>query len=366
MFKIHALQAAFGDSLILEFGTTANPRFVLIDGGPEDTYGASLRQELQQIGAAGGALERVILSHVDGDHIVGLLDLFSELRQNTAPIAVAELWHNSFAKTIDDGPNNIQARTQTMLAGVVGASSVMASTSDELNTIAEGNKLRLDALALTMPINPGFQNDLVSLDTSAGPLQWGNLTVTIVGPTTINLNNLKQEWLDWLDENEGPLANGVPLVAAMADASKPNLSSIQLHVKDDTGKTAILTGDGRGDHLLQGLAQANLLSAAGTIHVDVFKLPHHGSDRNVTKTFFKKVTADHYIACANGKDGNPDYSTLSWLVQVAKDQGRQITIHATNKTKSTTDLLDDFDPQTFGYTLKIRPAAKRSLVLTLS
>ena len=253
-----------------------------------------------------------------------------------------------------------------MLAGVVGASSVMASTSDELNTIAEGNKLRLDALALTMPINPGFQNDLVSLDTSAGPLQWGNLTVTIVGPTTVNLNNLKQEWLDWLDENEGPLANGVPLVAAMADASKPNLSSIQLHVKDDTGKTAILTGDGRGDHLLQGLAQANLLSAAGTIHVDVFKLPHHGSDRNVTKTFFKKVTADHYIACANGKDGNPDYSTLSWLVQVAKDQGRQITIHATNKTKSTTDLVDDFDPQTFGYTLKIRPATKRSLVLTLS
>ena len=152
----------------------------------------------------------------------------------------------------------------------------------------------------------------------------------------------------------------------MADISKPNLSSIQLHIKDDTGKTAIFTGDGRGDHLLQGLGQANLLSAAGTIHVDVFKLPHHGSDRNVTKTFFKKVTADHYIASANGKDGNPDYSTLSWLVQVAKDQGRQITIHATNKTKSTTDLVDDFDPQTFGYTLKFRPANDRALVLPLS
>ena len=84
-----------------------------------------------------------------------------------------------------------------MLAGVADASAVMAASSDEVNTIAEGNKLRLDALALTMPINPGFQNDLVSLDTSPpGPLQWGNLTVTIVGPTTVNLNNLKQEWLD--------------------------------------------------------------------------------------------------------------------------------------------------------------------------
>jgi beta-lactamase superfamily II metal-dependent hydrolase len=152
----------------------------------------------------------------------------------------------------------------------------------------------------------------------------------------------------------------------MADASKPNLSSIMLHVKDDTGKTAIFTGDGRGDHLLQGLGQAGLLSAAGTIHVDVFKLPHHGSDRNVTKTFFKKVTADHYVASANGKDGNPDYSTLSWLVQVAKDQNRAITIHTTNKTKSCTDLLEDFDPQQFGYTLKILAANKTSMVIALS
>ena len=98
----------------------------------------------------------------------------------------------------------------------------------------------------------------------------------------------------------------------------------------------------------------------------MLKLPHHGSDRNVTKTFFRKVTADHYLACANGKDGNPDFSTLSWIVQVAKELGRRVTIHATNTTKSTTDLLEEFDPATFGYTLNIRTADARSLTLTLS
>ncbi len=150
MFKIHALQAAFGDSLILEFGTAAQKRWVLIDGGPEGTYGGSLRKELKEIADGGGALERVILSHVDGDHIVGLLELFSELRQKTAPIAVAELWHNSFAKTIGngDGPNGIEARFKTMMASVAGANTIMSSAADEVNTIADGNKLRLDALAL--------------------------------------------------------------------------------------------------------------------------------------------------------------------------------------------------------------------------
>ena len=366
MFKVHALQAAFGDSLILEFGTSAQKRFVLIDGGPDGVYAAVLRKRLVQIANDGGRLERVILSHVDGDHIVGLLSLFSELRANAAPIAVDGLWHNSFAKTIDDGPNNIAGRVQTMLANVAGANMVMGATTDEINTIPQGNKLRQDALVLGMPFNDGVSGELVSLDTAPGPLTWGNLTVTVVGPTKVNLDNLKAQWLAWLDTHEGPLSTGDPFLAAMADESKPNLSSIMLHIKDDTGKTALFTGDGRGDHLLQGLGQANLLSSTGKLHVNLFKLPHHGSDRNVTKTFFKKVTADEYIASANGKDGNPDYSTLSWLITAASEQQRQIKIHVTNKTKSTDDILADFDPQTFGYELKVRPANQSGITLKMS
>jgi beta-lactamase superfamily II metal-dependent hydrolase len=365
MFKIHALQAGYGDCLIIEYGSAANPKFALIDGGPPGIYQASLRGELAKLGSTGGKLELVVLSHVDSDHIVGLLELFTELRQQRAPIAVEALWHNSFGETIGDG-NHIEARVKAMVAGVFGAASLMTATSNEINGIAEGQKLRLDALALGMKINDVFQKKLVSLDTSPANLQWENLKVIAVGPTTANLNNLRQEWIEWLDEHEGELASGDPFLASMADQSKPNLSSIMLYIKDDTGRTALLTGDGRGDHLLQGLGQAGLLSANGTIHVDILKLPHHGSDRNVTKTFFKKVTADHYIASANGKDGNPDYSTLSWLAQVAKEQNRRITIHLTNETKSASDLRNDFDPQEFGYELSIMNKNDHSITLLLS
>jgi hypothetical protein len=365
MFKIHTLQAAYGDCLILEYGSIANPRFVLIDGGPPGTYQTCLREKLAKIADAGAKLELAVLSHVDSDHIVGLNELFTELRQQQAPIAVKELWHNSFGETIGDA-NNIEARVKTMLAGVAGAANLMAATSNEINTIGEGYKLRLDALALGMKVNDIFQKKLVSLDTSPANLRWENLEVIVVGPTTANLNSLKEEWILWLDEHEDELASGDPFIAAMSDQSKPNLSSIMIYIKDDTGKTALFAGDGRGDHLLQGLGQAGLLSANGTIHVDVLKLPHHGSDRNVTKTFFKKVTADHYIASANGKDGNPDYSTLSWLAQAAKEQNRRITIHVTNETKSTKDLVDDFDPQEFGYDLEIMNKDDRSITIQIS
>jgi len=102
-----------------------------------------------------------------------------------------------------------------------------------------------------------------------------------------------------------------------------------------TGKRLLLTGDGLGNHLIDGLRQANLLSGDGTLHVDTLKVPHHGSDRNVSKKFFKTVTADKYVISANGKDGNPDLDTLVWIVEGAREHGRAIEIFATNRTPST-------------------------------
>jgi beta-lactamase superfamily II metal-dependent hydrolase len=113
----------------------------------------------------------------------------------------------------------------------------------------------------------------------------------------------------------------------------------------------LLTGDGRGDHLLQGLERAGLLSPEGTLHVDLLKVPHHGSDRNVTKEFFETVTADIYVVSANGKHDNPDLITLKWMVEAAKEQGRAIEIFATNQTPSTLELVDECDPDEFGYRL---------------
>jgi len=80
VFKLRVVQANFGDCLILEYGTAAAPRFMLIDGGPTDVFSDHLESELKNITAAGGKLDLVAISHVDNDHIVGLLDLFATIR----------------------------------------------------------------------------------------------------------------------------------------------------------------------------------------------------------------------------------------------------------------------------------------------
>ena len=49
MFKLHVVQAKYGDALILSFGTSAKPRHILIDGGPSGNYAADLEPAAQAL-----------------------------------------------------------------------------------------------------------------------------------------------------------------------------------------------------------------------------------------------------------------------------------------------------------------------------
>ena len=94
-----------------------------------------------------------------------------------------------------------------------------------------------------------------------------------------------------------------------------------------SAQTMLLTGDARGDKILEGLELVGLVDAGGTIHLDVLKVPHHGSDNNVETSFFKRVTADHYVLSGNGEHGNPERATLAMLLEARGNA--EYTIHLT-------------------------------------
>ena len=83
IFTLEALEAAHGDSLLLHYGSTAKPRLIVIDGGPKDIFKKSLSPRLKAIRQArgGGSLEvrMIMVSHIDDDHITGVIDLANEL-----------------------------------------------------------------------------------------------------------------------------------------------------------------------------------------------------------------------------------------------------------------------------------------------
>jgi len=138
------------------------------------------------------------------------------------------------------------------------------------------------------------------------------LKIRVVGPMKEELLNLQKDYDTWLKENQG--VQKVPAaLASFTDESIPNLSSIVM-LAEVGGKRILLTGDARGDKVLEGLELVGLLKPGGNMHVDILKMPHHGSDRNVDPVFFRRIIASHYVFSGNGEHGNPERNTLQKLL----------------------------------------------------
>src|SRR5260370_14165027 len=112
MLALEAVRARHGDCLVLHWGSANNPDLVLIDGGPDLVYKEFLRPrllELRQKFASNAVLRvsLVMLSHIDDDHIQGLLDLTNGIidrldEQEQQEFNIHRLWHNSFEDLVDE------------------------------------------------------------------------------------------------------------------------------------------------------------------------------------------------------------------------------------------------------------------------
>jgi beta-lactamase superfamily II metal-dependent hydrolase len=394
ILKLNIVQAKFGDCMILEFGSEEQkPHYILIDGGPEGTYDNHLSAALQSLRPGGDGskktLDIIIASHVDDDHVIGLIDFLADLRHRREEaensqmddkniISVGSLWHNSFSKTLQEEQEqendmgsrssnnsvNIHSRVESLLERTQYSSSSSSSSKNNfaaakaaIMATEQGHKLSLLAGILGIVINPGFPKGLVLIEEeeeAPNPIKIDNLTLRIIGPTKANLEELRNEWRKWLEKYETADISE-PSIAAMADKSIPNLSSIVVLAEVD-GKRVLITGDARGDHIIDGLRLAGGLfddNDDGHMHVDVLKVPHHGSARNVTKAFFKALTSDMYIISADGRYGNPDFSTLKWIVEAAQERQSTIKIIATNETPAIRQLIQDYPQEQSGYSIMV-------------
>src|SRR5262245_37296227 len=106
LFTLEALDARKGDSLLLHFGTRPKHGLIVIDGRPFGVYKNTLKPRLEELRARrapAGALQirLMMVSHIDDDHINGVLTMLNELDDLRAdkkpqPFSVLTLWHNSF------------------------------------------------------------------------------------------------------------------------------------------------------------------------------------------------------------------------------------------------------------------------------
>ena len=361
MLQLEALQANDGDCLLLHCDTGGKPALILIDGGSTGVYRSVLQKRLDQLRGKNPVLNLrlVVVSHIDADHITGILDMFRQMSEKVNDgkqpnWKVTSLWHNAFEKIV--GRHAPSASSATVAAAASGAVSLKLLEEKGLQdakalavvaSVKQGKDLQSFAKRLTK-INAETNGKLVAApEGGRSDIKIDrNLTFTILGPHEAELENLEKEW------NKSKAKHPADEQAAAADymnRTVPNLSSIVFLAEQKSGHgkpvRMLLTGDAGGDLILQGLESAGLLDDNKQIKVDVLKVQHHGSNHSVTEGFFRQVLADRYVISGNGKHGIPHMDTLTWLSKARA--GKPYDVYMTNRHLQDGDLnltkgLDDF------------------------
>jgi len=357
--RLRVVQASFGDCLILEYDLDGLKHHILIDGGPEEIYREHLKPQLQEISRQNGRLDLMVLSHVDEDHVAGLVDLMSDLAQEPY-IPIDRLWFNSFRTAVGGDDFMMAAFASTAAEGRPHSSLYQPAFS-----IAQGEDLWKAAMIFKIPINSGFTEELVHLGTAPRPVEMEGIRLWVLGPSQKNMERYRREWLKWYEKNKHkPLGTAALREARKVDTSFSNLSSILL-LAEAGGRRILLTGDGRGEDVLMGLEKTGFLHGSKPFHVNVFKVPHHGSERNASQELFERVPADIYVisAARHREDGNPDYRTLEWIVNAARGQHRKIQIWVTNANGSTRELLRKLPPVHNDYSLLTFKRSQNAIIV---
>lgn len=82
-----------GDAFLISSDKTN----ILIDAGYARTFDSYIRQDLEEIASRGACLNLVIVTHIDADHIGGIIRflLFNSHSETNNIVPVEGIWHNS-------------------------------------------------------------------------------------------------------------------------------------------------------------------------------------------------------------------------------------------------------------------------------
>lgn len=336
MLRLEALRAKKGDCLLLHHGDPDKPRAILIDGGPGGVWEQSLLPRLTQLREDNDSkrlsISMLMLSHIDDDHINGLLQLTELLKSQQGAadlfLDVEVLWHNSFDDLFGEAGSTAAAPvggdvTQTSVDGLVDELGLSQGGALVLLSVGQGQTLRDNASALGWNVNSPFDGLVeAGVDKSVVKTPSG-LTITVLGPDETRLREFHEDWDKKLKDKRSALE-----AAAYLDESVYNLASIVALIEAE-GRKLLLTGDARGDDIISNARSAGLLDADNQLSLDLLKLPHHGSDRNVELDFFQSFPADHYVISGDGSHGNPELNTFQMLFEARHDDSRHFTLYLT-------------------------------------
>ncbi|HLL74730.1 MAG TPA: MBL fold metallo-hydrolase [Pyrinomonadaceae bacterium] len=262
--KLTVFQSDKGDCMLLEGG---DGRRVLVDGGMRESYSEHVAPALGKLRAKGAAIDVVYVSHIDQDHISGVLQMMDDevdwrvhdyqVKHGNPkhkkpgaprPPKVKHIWHNAFHEQLKRNAGEVGdmlAASAAILSGsdVGEVRGLASSQADLVTSIAEAIQLsrRVSPDQLGIKLNhPAGGRLMMVRDPPGAPVKLGGMRLHVIGPFEEDLAELRKQWNEWLRDN------------------KERLKKIQATADDEAGTFSVREID---DLLLPKLGQAKELEA---------------------------------------------------------------------------------------------------------
>lgn len=320
---VQFLNARQGDAIWVRWGTG---RQLMIDMGTNQT-GNAIKEALRSLPEARRKFDLLVVTHVDVDHIGGILSCVTDPADPVPGLKFDDVWFNGWKHL--SGETITAAGTQLEAMG--GAQGEVFS-----------NWLRVHPWNEAFGRGPVVRSDLKRIDLAEG------LRITVLGPTQSRLTELKPDWQasvarairrgDLEEVSSGLELSGLEkmgptkpprltstddlkrlaLSSATSDTSKANGSSITLLLEWED-RRILLAGDAYAGDVREGLAA---LGEETPVALDLLKVPHHGSTQNMTRALVEAVDCPLWVFSSDGTlYRHPDAQAIAKILHFCVHRG---------------------------------------------
>lgn len=328
---VRVLKANHGDCILVTHEGPSGVFNLLIDGGtaqtfkhgPRQRYSGALCEALDELKDQGQSVDLALLTHIDDDHIHGLIKAFEE--PDYLGKMVKSMWFNS---------------------------SRLITQHFDIQEIPENNIiLAHDSSETSVQQGKDLENLLNEIGCKRAPLimapqkhQIGPFKLTILSPGKNQLERLLHKWPAEEDSgetsghvNDYHLSINEILVddEFESDSSVYNGSSIAF-ILEANGKSMLFLGDAHDDVVSMNLRNLGY-SSDNKLSLELVKLSHHGSQYNTSSDFLSMLDSPLYIVSTDGsRHGLPNKRTIARII---KNTSGKVAFNYENVIKKL--LLDD-------------------------
>ncbi|MCS7472478.1 ComEC/Rec2 family competence protein [Myroides odoratimimus] len=318
------LPAFHGDCILIKtFDLDHNEFIILVDGGTAQTFKYSLKAELKEI----THINLLVLTHIDSDHIAGLIALFKNSLVDK--IQIDEIWinnpdlveiNNGELISVRQGDNLknliLEKKPKTKLTQVSILDEVISRSGIEFTILSPTNEII---------------NELYT--------RWETLRVLETQQNKSNISSVQNSNIQSLED-----LNKIPFFPDKSISEDIfNASSIAFLLKC-SDVSILLLADSRPEIIAQSLERIGI-NESNPLSVDYVKVSHHGSLNNTSQELMRLIKSSNYLISTNGGTANhqhPSRETISRIVYNSNRQQGKLNVFFNYNLDNLKERIGDF------------------------